>query len=57
MLIMLWQIAATVVAVKAVLDYTDIGRAIIVVLISWVIGWCIAFLVVLPLIGVRMAMG
>ena len=57
MVIMLWQIAACVVAVKAALDYTDIGRAIIVVLVSWVIAWCVAFLLVMPLIGFRMVMG
>jgi hypothetical protein len=57
MLIVLWQIAAAVVAVKAVLDYTDIGKAIIVVLISAVITWCLAFFLVIPLIGLRMMFG
>ena len=57
MLIVLWQIAACVVAVKAVLDYTDIGRAIIVVLISGAIAWFVAFFLLIPLIGLRMMMG
>ena len=57
LLIVLWQIAAAVVAVKAVLDYTDIGRAIIVVLISAVISWALAFFIMIPLIGMRMMFG
>jgi hypothetical protein len=55
LLISLWQIAALVVAVKAVLDYSSIGKAIAVVLIGWVITFCILFVVLLPL-GVGMAM-
>lgn len=54
-LISLWQIAALVIAVKAVLDYSSIGKAIVVVLISWVITFCILFVTLLPL-GVGMAM-
>jgi hypothetical protein len=57
LLIVLWQIAAAVVAVKAVLDYTDIGKAIIVVLISAVISWCLAFFILIPLIGLRLMLG
>jgi hypothetical protein len=53
--IALWSIAALVVAVKAVLDYASIGKAIAVVLISWVITFCILFVLLLPL-GVGMAM-
>jgi len=55
--IWLWQIAAMVVAVKAVLDYSTIGKAIVVVLIGFVINLIITFLVVVPLIGARMLMG
>ena len=57
MLIVLWQIAAAVIAVKAVLDYTDIGRAILVVLISAVIAWCVAIFLLIPLIGLRWMLG
>lgn len=56
-LIWLWQISAMVVAVKAVLDYSTIGKAIVVVLIGFVINLCVTFLVLAPLIGLRMAMG
>ena len=53
--IMLWQIAATVVAVKAVLDYADIGKAIIVVVICWVIGMAVSVML-MSLVGLRMMM-
>jgi hypothetical protein len=53
--IALWQIAATVVAVKAVLDYADIGKAIIVVVICWVIGMVVS-LMLMSLVGLRMMM-
>jgi hypothetical protein len=53
--IVFWQIAATVVAVKAVLDYTDIGKAILVVVICWLIGMAISFLM-MSILGLRMLM-
>ena len=45
LVIWLWQIAAMVIAVKAVLDYDTIGKAVIVVLI----GFCVNFMVTLLL--------
>lgn len=36
MAILVWQIAAMIVAVKAVLDYSTVGKAIVVVLIGFV---------------------
>jgi hypothetical protein len=48
-LIALWRIAALVVAVRAVFDYATIGKAVIVVLVGWVIGLCLTFLILLPL--------
>ena len=33
----LWSLAATVVAVKAALDYDDIVKAVIVTVIAWVV--------------------
>jgi hypothetical protein len=55
--IWLWYIAALVVAVRAVLDYSTIGKAIVVVLIAWVIQFVITLLILTPLIGARMMMG
>jgi hypothetical protein len=46
-LIWVWQLAAMVVAVRAVLDYTNIGKAIIVV----VIGFCVYVVVNMILAG------
>lgn len=44
--IWIWQIAAMVIAVRAVLDYTDTVKAVIVVVIGWV-----AYMIVAALIG------
>lgn len=52
----LWYLAALVVAVRAVLDYSTIGKAVVVVLIAWVIGLVLSFLIIAPLIGARMMM-
>jgi Yip1-like protein len=49
LLIMLWRIAALVIAVKAVFDYSTIGKAIIVVVVGWVIGLCLAMLILAPI--------
>ena len=46
-LIWIWQVAAMVVAVRAVLDYSDYGKAIIVV----VIGFCVNIVVNMMLAG------
>lgn len=55
LVIMLWQIAAFVIAVKQVMDYATLGKAILVVLITWVILMCVMFVILLPL-GIGMAM-
>jgi hypothetical protein len=54
--IMLWQLAAMVVAVRQVLDYSTTGKAVLVV----VIGWCINLIVTLVLgsvFGLRAVFG
>jgi len=48
-LISIWSLVIMVVAVRTVLDYSNTGRAIIVVLIGWVIYMIVAFLVLTPL--------
>ena len=52
-LIMLWQIAAMVVAVRQVLDYSTTGKAIVVVLIGWVINIIVTLMILGPLLGLR----
>jgi hypothetical protein len=47
--ILIWNIAALVVAVRQVFDYSTTGKAILVVLVGWVIAACLAFMVLLPL--------
>ena len=56
-LIWIWQIAAMVIAVKAVLDYSTLGKAIIVVIIGWVVNFVLTFLILAPLLGMRMLFG
>lgn len=56
-LIWLWQIAAMVVAVKAVLDYSTVGKAVVVVLIGFVVNIVITLLILTPLIGARALLG
>jgi len=55
--IWLWQMASMIVAVKAVLDYSTIGKAIVVVLIGFIINLIITFLLLAPLLGARMMFG
>jgi Yip1-like protein len=55
-LIWLWQIAAMVVAVKSVLDYSTVGKAVVVVLIGFVVNIVVTLLILTPLIGARMLM-
>ena len=55
--IWVWQMAAMVVAVQAVLDYSTVGKAIVVVLIGFVINIIITFLLLVPLFGARLMMG
>jgi hypothetical protein len=52
-LIWLWQMAAMVVAVKQVLDYSTLGKAVVVVLIGFVVNICISLLLLAPLFGLR----
>lgn len=46
--ISIWQIIAMVIAVRAVLDYTNTVKAVIVV----VIGWFVYFLIALIMVGI-----
>ncbi len=48
-LIALWRIAALVVAVRGVFDYATIGKAVVVVIVGWVIGLCLTLLILAPL--------
>jgi len=61
LLIGLWSLVIGVIAVRAVLDYSNTGRAIIVCLIAGVICWIVVAIVMLPLIAAigvaRMATG
>jgi hypothetical protein len=57
LIIWLWQMAAMVIAVKSVLDYSTIGKAVIVVLVGFVINLIISFLVIAPMIGMRLMAG
>lgn len=56
-LIWVWQIAAMVVAVRQVLDYSTTGKAIIVVLIGFVINIIVTLLVLAPILGMRALFG
>jgi Yip1 domain len=51
--IALWKLAAMVVAVKAVLDYSTLGKAVVVVLIGFVAYLCVTLLLLAPLLGLR----
>ena len=53
--IFVWQIAAMIVAVKAVLDYSTVGKAIVVVLIGFVASLILNALLAATL-GLRMLM-
>jgi hypothetical protein len=55
--IALWQIAAMVVAVQAVLDYTSIGKAIIVVVIGWLVNLVVVAMIGLAFLGSAMLSG
>ena len=49
--IWLWQLAAMVVAVRAVLDYTNTGKAVIVVVIGFCVNLFVTFLLTAMFIG------
>jgi hypothetical protein len=55
--IWLWQIAAMVIAVRQVLDYSTTGKAIIVVLIGFVINIIVTVVILAPLLGIRALFG
>jgi hypothetical protein len=51
LLVGLWSLVIAVIAVRAVLDYSNTGRAIIVCLIAAVICWIVVMIVMLPLVA------
>ena len=53
----LWSLVIMVIAVKVVLDYSNYGRAIIVVIIGWIVSWIVWALIMIPYVGTRMMMG
>ena len=57
LVIWLWQIAAMVIAVRQVLDYSTTGKAIIVVLIGFVINIIVTLVILAPLLGMRAMFG
>jgi hypothetical protein len=46
----LWMLVIGVIAVKEVLDYSNIGRAIIVCIIAAIISWVVAIMLLTPLL-------
>jgi hypothetical protein len=54
MAISVWQIAAMVVAVRQVLDYSTTGKAIVVVLIGFAINLIVTLIILAPYFGMRM---
>jgi len=55
--ILLWRMAAMVIAVKQVLDYSTIGKAIVVVLIGFVINIVVTMVILAPILGMRAIFG
>jgi Yip1 domain len=56
-LLTLWMIAAMVVAVRQVLDYSSTGKAVVVVIIGFIAYLIMWAIVMVPLMGARMMMG
>jgi len=56
-LIWLWQLAAMVIAVKSVLDYDTIGKAIVVVVIGFIANFCVTLLLGMLFIGSALMSG
>jgi hypothetical protein len=52
--IWIWQIAAMVIAVRQVLDYSTTGKAVVVVLIGFAINIVVSLLLLGPILGLRM---
>ena len=55
--IWLWQIAAMVIAVRQVLDFSTTGKAIVVVIVGFIINIVLTMLIIGPLIGMRALFG
>jgi hypothetical protein len=55
--IWLWTIAAMVVAVKAVLDFTDTFKAVIVVIIGFIVNFVITMMITAMFVGSAMVGG
>jgi len=53
----IWQIAAMVIAVREVLDYTDTMKAVIVVVIGWLIQLVVTILLGMMFLGSAMISG
>ena len=53
----IWQIAAMVIAVREVLDYTDTMKAVIVVVIGWLIQLLVTILLGMMFLGSAMISG
>jgi hypothetical protein len=49
--IMIWSLVIGVIAVRAVLDYSSTGRAIIVCLLAWVACMIVYFFVMVPIVA------
>ena len=49
--LMLWSLVIAVIAVRAVLDYSNTGRAIIVCLLAAVACWILYFIVMVPIVA------
>jgi len=55
--ISIWMLVIAVIAVREVLDYSNTGRAILVVLFVFVIYWIVMFLILTPLLIGRAMVG
>ena len=53
----LWQLAAMVIAVKAVLDYDSIGKAVIVVVIGFIVNMMVTLLLGMMFLGTALMRG
>jgi hypothetical protein len=49
-LISLWMLVIMVIAVKVVLDYSNIGKAVIVVIIGFIVYWIAVALIMTPIL-------
>ena len=56
-LISIWMLIIGVIAVREVLDYSNIGRAILVCVIAFVIYMILYFVILVPLFMARVVMG